>query len=396
MVKLLTLASLLLCASAFTHPSHRLPAVGLRQAFASTSLPQALPDWAHEDSEGTQSEKSKLDISQTIYTSSFKKPLDAYIAFAEKGAGNSKMSKHKILHQVRRRKKCLVTSHSTVLLTFVQQAILGGAYVGFGGLLSLCIAGNLGGMSAANPGIAKMAFAALFPVNLLLCVTTGGQLFTGNTATGAAAKYEGLITMREYGKSLAMSLLGNVIGCLAFAWAAHYVGILSGGAADLCTTMALGKCKSTFGQTVVKAILCNWMVSLAVFLSGASNDLCGKLVGVWFPISTFVGIGLEHSVANLFIFPAALFAGAHLTAYDVLIRNVLPVIFGNIIAGAFVVAGSYSYQFGNLGKSRREHFQARQAVYEEVVDKFKAKRALKLRLEAQNPGPFRRIAEFVL
>jgi formate/nitrite transporter FocA (FNT family) len=48
------------------------------------------------------------------------------------------------------------------------------------------------------------------------------------------------------------------------------------------------------------------VISLAVFLAGASNDLCGKLVGCWFPISTFVAIGLEHSVANLFIMPAAL------------------------------------------------------------------------------------------
>jgi hypothetical protein len=112
MVKLLILLSLLASASAFTPASHRLPAVGLRQAFASTSLPQALPDWAHEDSEGTQSERAKLDISQTIYTSSFKSPKDAYIAFAEKGAANSKMSKHKILHQVRRRKTRKERAHT--------------------------------------------------------------------------------------------------------------------------------------------------------------------------------------------------------------------------------------------------------------------------------------------
>jgi len=87
------------------------------------------------------SEQSSLDISKTVYASSMKSPKDAYLAFAEKGASNAKMAKTKILHQ----------------------SILGGAYVGFGGLLSFCIAGNLGGISAANPGVSKMAFAALFP-----------------------------------------------------------------------------------------------------------------------------------------------------------------------------------------------------------------------------------------
>jgi formate/nitrite transporter len=214
-----------------------------------------------------RSERKSLDISKTTYTSLIKSPKDAYMALAEKGASNAKMSKRKILHQ----------------------SILGGAYVGFGGLLSLSVAGNLGGIGAQNPGIIKMAFAALFPVNLLLIVTTGGQLFTGNTCSVSAAKYEGLVEWRELARSWTMSIVGNVIGCGLFALASFYVGLLTGGTANLCYDTALNKCRATIGQTLVKAIMCNWMVSLAVFLAGASNDLSGKLVGVWFPISTFVG-----------------------------------------------------------------------------------------------------------
>jgi formate/nitrite transporter len=136
-------------------------------------------------------------------------------------------------------------------------------------------------------------------VNLLLILTTGGQLFTGNSATVSAAKYEGLVTWRELWRSWGVSISGNIVGCTLFAIAAWYVGLLTGGTADLLTSTALNKCRSTFGQTLLKAILCNWMVSLAVFLAGACNDLTGKLVGIWFPISTFVAIGLEHSVANM-------------------------------------------------------------------------------------------------
>lgn len=115
---------------------------------------------------------------------------------------------------------------------------------------------------------------------------------------------------------------------------------------------------------MTKAILCNWMVSLAVFMAGASNDLVGKLVGCWFPISTFVAIGLEHSVANLFILPCALLLGAKVTVGDVIFKNLIPVLLGNAIAGAFVVAASYSYQFGKLGKKSREKFREQLAKYE--------------------------------
>lgn len=99
------------------------------------------------------------------------------------------------------------------------------------------------------------------------------------------------------------------------------------------------------------------MVSIAVFMAGASNDLGGKLVGCWFPISTFVGIGLEHSIANLFILPCALLLGAPVTMGAMITKNLIPVILGNFIAGSVIVAGSYSYQFGAIGRKSREKFR---------------------------------------
>mmetsp|Transcript_9640 Transcript_9640/g.15450 ORF Transcript_9640/g.15450 Transcript_9640/m.15450 type:complete len:129 (+) Transcript_9640:3-389(+) len=114
------------------------------------------------------------------------------------------------------------------------------------------------------------------------------------------------------------------------------------------------------------------MVSLTVFMAGASNDLCGKLVGCWFPISTFVGIGLEHSIANLFILPCALIlGGTGLGLSDIVFKNLVPVVLGNFIAGALVVAGSYSYQFGKLGAKSREKFRQylKQRQAEKALDK---------------------------
>ena len=232
---------------------------------------------------------------------------------AEKGAANAKMSVAKILHQ----------------------SVMGGCYVGFGGLLSLSIAGSLARAVDGNPGLGKLVFAALFPVNLLLILMSGGQLFTGNSASVPAALCEGLVSKGELVKSWVVSYLGNICGCGLFALAAAYTGLLTGGTAELAAATAVKKCAGRFGPTLVKAVMCNWLVCMAVFLAGAANDLGGKMVGIWFPISTFVAIGFEHSVANLFLLPLGCLAGADVSLSEIVFKNLLPVTIGNAIAGAF-------------------------------------------------------------
>jgi formate/nitrite transporter len=201
-----------------------------------------------------------------------KSPKETYDGMAAKGRDNAKMSVVKILHQ----------------------SIMGGCYVGFGGLLSTVVAGNCGGIASSNPGLQKFIFAALFPVNLLLILMSGGQLFTGNSAAVPAALFEGLVDVNDLIRSWGVSYIGNIIGCGGFALAASYAGLLVGGTKDLAVGTVLKKCGSSFGPTVVKAIMCNWLVCMAVWLAGSANDLAGKMVGIWFPISTFVAIGFEH------------------------------------------------------------------------------------------------------
>ena len=257
-----------------------------------------------------------------------KTPKDTYTALAEKGKANAEMSTLKVLFA----------------------SIMGGCYVGLGGLLSMSIAGNMPGVAASNPGLAKFTFAALFPVNLLLVLQTGAQLFTGNTATMSIALCEGIITLNDLLRSWGLSFAGNVVGCGLIALAAQYTGLLAKGTASLAAATVVSKCASSFGQAVVKAVLCNWLVCLAVFLATSSYDLAGKMVGIWFPISTFVAIGLEHSVANLFILPLGLLAGAPLTVSDVLLKNLLPVTIGNALSGALIVGAGLSFAHGKLGE----------------------------------------------
>ena len=137
---------------------------------------------------------------------------------------------------------------------------------------------------------------------------------------------------------------------------AYYTQLLTGGTAELAVATVYKKCHYGFGITIVKAIMCNWLVCMAVYLSTQANDLTGKMVGIWFPISMFVAIGFEHSVANMFLLPAGFFSGSPFTPQFMLLHNLLPVTLGNAIAGAVVIAAGFSFSAGALGKGNRSSF----------------------------------------
>lgn len=223
---------------------------------------------------------------------------------------------------------------------------LSGAYVSFAAVLSITVASALGDVS---PGVSKLVFGGLFPIALLHILAGGNQLFTGNTAACAMAYYEGLIDLDALIKNWVVTYAGNLAGSIAFLEAFKMTGLLTGSTAKMAAGITAGKIKATFMQQVVKGIFANWLVCLGVFMATGESDLVGKMVGAWFPVSAFVMIGFEHSIANLFLLPLGLAAGADATVMDTITKNIIPVTIGNIIAGAVVFGGSYSYLYGALG-----------------------------------------------
>merc|ERR1712070_240586 len=114
--------------------------------------------------------------------------------------------------------------------------------------------------------------------------------------------------------------------------------------------VAAAKTSLSFKAAFVRGVLCNWLVCMAVWMASMAKDLPGKIVAIWFPISAFVALGLEHSVANMFIVPLGMMNGAAVTWKAFLMKNLLPVTLGNIIGGAVCVAAFFSYAYGSLGK----------------------------------------------
>lgn len=93
---------------------------------------------------------------------------------------------------------------------------------------------------------------------------------------------------------------------------------------------------------------------MAVYMASGAATLTGKMVAVWFPISSFVALGLDHSVANMFIIPLGMLRGADVTFMQFITKNLIPVTLGNIVGGALCVMAPFGYSLGNWGKKKSE------------------------------------------
>ena len=258
-----------------------------------------------------------------------KGPKEAFEGMVDKGVALGNESSVKIFHQ----------------------AFYAGCYIGFGGMLSMVIAGGLDDASQDNPTIQTFVFAALFPVNLLLILLSGGVLITGTAATVPMAVFEGKLSWKQIPRTFALAWVGNLLGALIFAAVIEYCDMNVGLTAKLAMKVAEKKIKKDFFTTFLKGIGCNWLVCMAVYLQGQAQDMTGKMVGIWFPISCFVAIGFEHIPANMYMIPMGMMAGADVSVADCFFKNFVPVTLGNIFAGSIIVGAGYSFAFGKLGSA---------------------------------------------
>lgn len=233
-------------------------------------------------------------------------------------------------------------------------AVIAGCYLGFGFSCCMICGGQMPTLKAANPGLQSLLFGIYgFPVGLVLILICGADLFTSNTCYMLAALCEGKTTVLKLVRVWLVSYFFNLCGCIfmaqIFAWSTVFDN-----KKNFPIFLTEFKTEHTFGQTVVKGILANWMVNLAVLLASSSRDLCGKVVGVIMPISAFVSMGFEHCIANMFLFPLGMFLGSPVTVAEFITKNLIPATIGNVIGGGVFVGVFYALIFGRAGKALEE------------------------------------------
>ncbi|MGY2079854.1 formate/nitrite transporter family protein [Modestobacter sp. SYSU DS0657] len=232
-------------------------------------------------------------------------------------------------------------------------AFLAGAYIAFGGLVAITVSS---GLDPATWGTLPTLFTgATFTLGLVLVLVAGSDLATGNMALVPLSAMRGKIGLGDVAKNLSLVLIGNLIGAL---FVAYFLAVQTGVIGDSGATgtgaltyerlasISEGKAlEESSWQVFLRAVGCNWLVCLAVWMSLAAKTVSGKILAIFFPIMAFVAMGFDHVVANMFFLPAAIFAGVPELGWDDVALNWLFAGLGNLVGAVVFVSTSYWYLF---------------------------------------------------
>ena len=230
--------------------------------------------------------------------------------------------------------------------------------------LDLVIRGGLAGAilaaatSLAFTGIVQtkvpLVGALIFPVGLILIVLLGLDLVTGAFGLVPLPWLERDAGVTRLFANFAWIFLGNMIGSvlygglLAIALTSFGTQAPTGVAA---TIIAVAQAKTTGYEALgfaglvtvfVKAMLCNWMVCLAIVAAMTTTSTIGKIACAYMPVFIFFAQGFEHSVVNMFVIPTGMMMGAKITVAEWWLWNQIPVTLGNLVGG-FIFTGLAIY-----------------------------------------------------
>lgn len=211
--------------------------------------------------------------------------------------------------------------------------------------------------SSLGVGLTKLIGGLAFSLGLVLVVIAGADLFTGDTLMVMAC-FSGKITWRQMLRSWVFVLFGNLAGSLAIVLliqlSGHWLGN-SGAIGAKALAIANAKVNLTFVQAFTSGMLCNTLVCLAIWLCFSCRSVADKILAIIFPITAFVAMGFEHSVANMYFIPAGLLLKknpeivgllngmdlSNLTVSGFLFNNLVPVVIGNMVGGAIFIGSVY-------------------------------------------------------
>jgi len=253
-------------------------------------------------------------------------------------------------------KKAKNTLRSTVML-----GILAGAFIALAGEFYTMVVFS----SHLGYSIERLLGGLVFSLGLILVIITGAELFTGNTLLLIAYMTK-KINLQDLLRNWSLVYLGNLIGAVFVALMVYYSrqwALKDFAFAVEALKIGTAKVNNDFITAMVRGILANLLVVLAVWLSYSGRTLTDKVLAVVFPISAFVASGFEHSIANMYFIPFALMLKANpqvrqaymaavpngslsgLTTSAFILNNLIPVTIGNIIGGGVFVGLGYWFVY---------------------------------------------------
>ncbi len=232
-----------------------------------------------------------------------------------------------------------VTKASLPFLQMFILALLAGAFIAFGGMLFTLVMTNHG----LGFGPSRLLGGLAFSLGLILVVVAGAELFTGNNLI-VMAWAERKVSTAQLLRNWSIVFVGNIVGSIGMAFLVYWSGTLgldNGQVAETAMSIATSKVTIPPMEAFFRGLLCNTLVCLAVWLCFAAHSLTDKVIAIVFPITAFVALGFEHSIANAYLIPIGYLAGASDITMMGMVGNMLPVTAGNIVGGSVFVALVY-------------------------------------------------------
>lgn len=246
-------------------------------------------------------------------------------------------------------KKCsLYTTKQIIIL-----GLLAGAFTALGGFASSMAAHAIG-----NYSISSFVCGSVFSIGLILVLTCGGELFTGNVLT-IQAYLQKKITAKQFFKNLILVYIFNAIGVFIVCALIYFSGLLTSNNGQLLAYIikaTQNKVSLGFGPALTRGLLCNFLVCLGVWGAYGTKNSTTKVILGYLAITGFIVSGFQNSIANMYYFSITLLssfdhslmtlAGStgtliHDVSVSSMVGNLIPVTIGNIVGGILFVGIAY-------------------------------------------------------
>ena len=226
---------------------------------------------------------------------------------------------------------------------------MGGGSVGLGAVYFTVVASD----QELSYAVIRLLGGLVFCLGLVIVIVGGAELFTGNNLI-VMAWASGKVSTRQLLRNWVIVYLGNFVGALGLVvliFFSRHTEMNMGQIALTALNTAVAKIEPDFATLFFRAVLCNALVCLAIWLAYAGRTVTDKIVAVILPVSAFVAAGFEHCVANMYFLPLAWLlahtghapAGFDTSALTIagIVHNLIPVTLGNIVGGSCLVGAVY-------------------------------------------------------
>src|SRR5438045_227080 len=153
-------------------------------------------------------------------------------------------------------------------------SMMAGAYVGLGIILIFCVGANV------DPSIRPIVMGASFGIALTLVIFAGSDLFTGHTMFMSLGVLRRRVSLADLVSSWSMTWVGNLVGAglLAVLFVAGGGGAVLHSNSQLLMKVAGAKMNAPAIELFARAILCNWLVCLAIWMSARMTNDTAKCI----------------------------------------------------------------------------------------------------------------------